>query len=405
MAGENTFTTLNGLFKERYADKLHNLQPENTKLLQRIPFAGKNKELGNIYHQPVVLGLEHGITYAGTTADAFTLDPAVNGVIRDAQVRGYQMMLRSQLGIAAASRAAGGEPKAFESATKFLVRNMLRSMSKRLEVGMIYGQVGLGTVASVASTVITITTAEWAPGIWVGGENMKIEIYDVTLATLRGAAQITAVSMDNRTITVDALPGGTVATDVIFYKTAKGNEMPGVHKIITNTGTLFDIDAAAFSLWKGNSFAAGGAALSFAKVQDAIARAVEKGLDSPVLVLVNPRSWSDLLTEQAALRMYDSSYSVNVTENGSQEIVFYAQNGKVEIVPSIYVKEGYAYVLCLDEMERIGSTDITFKRPDRGDEFFRELENSAGYELRAYSDQSLFCYAPGKNCVITGIVN
>jgi len=145
--------------------------------------------------------------------------------------------------------------------------------------------------------------------------------------------------------------------------------------------------------------------LSFSRVQDAIARAVEKGLDSDVLVFVNPRSWSDLLTEQAALRQYDTSYKNSMAEAGHQEIVFYGQNGKVEIVPSIFVKEGYAYVLCLDEMLRLGSTDVTFKRPDQGDTFFRELENAAGYELRAYSDQALLCFAPGKCTLIKGIVN
>lgn len=405
MAGENTFQTLNGLFKEIYADKLENLIPEGTKLMQKVPFSQRKKELGSLYHQPVVLGLEHGITYAGPTEDAFTLVDAVNGVIRDAQVQGSQMMLRSRLGIAAASRAAGGEPKAFENATKFLVRNMLRSMARRLEVGMFYGGVGIGSVSAVAGTVLTITTAEWAPGIWAGSENMKIDIYDATSVTLRGTAQVTAVNMDARTVTVAVMPAGVIATDVIYFEGANGKEAAGIHRILTNTSVLFGINAAQFNLWRGNQLAIGGNPLSFAQLQNAVARGVEKGLDSDVSVFVNPRTWADLLTEQAALRMYDSSYKVGVSENGSQEITFYAQSGKVEIIPSIFVKEGYSYVLCLDEMLRIGSTDITFKRPDQGETFFRELENAAGYELRAYSDQALFCFAPGKNTVISGIVN
>jgi hypothetical protein len=59
----------------------------------------------------------------------------------------------------------------------------------------------------------------------------------------------------------------------------------------------------------------------------------------------------------------------------------------------------------MDEWSRIGSTDVTFKRPGKGDEFFRDLENSAGYELRAYSDQALFCAKPAVNVMITNIVN
>ena len=67
------------------------------------------------------------------------------------------------------------------------------------------------------------------------------------------------------------------------------------------------------------------------------------------------------------------------------------------------MKEGYAYVLSMEYWSRIGSSDITFKRPGRADEFFRDLENSAGYELRAYTDQALFCFGPGRSCLMTGI--
>ena len=56
----NTLETLNGLFKELYADKVQNLIPDGIKLLSRIKFASKNKNPGNQFHQPVVLGLEHG---------------------------------------------------------------------------------------------------------------------------------------------------------------------------------------------------------------------------------------------------------------------------------------------------------------------------------------------------------
>lgn len=348
--------------------------------------------------------LEQGITYSNS-GDAFALDAAVAGQLKEASIVSSEMVLRSRISVAAASRSMTSEA-AFEQSTKFLVRNMLRSMTKRVEVGMMYGGVGIGTVGSLpGGSVINITTSEWAPGVWVGGEQMKIEIYDATLATLRGAAQVTAVSMQNQSITVDAIPAGTVATDVIFYKSAKGQEFLGVHSIISNTTTLFGINGANYSLWTGNVYSAGSSTLSFAKLQDAISRAVEKGLDSAVLVLVNPRTWSDLLTEQAALRMYDQSYSVNNLDNGSQEIVFYGQNGKIEIVSSIYCKQGYAYVLSLECFERIGSTDITFNRPGAEGKFFRELEEANGYELRAYCDQALFCYAPGHNVLINNIVN
>ena len=400
----NNLQTLNGLFKEVYADKLENLIPDGVKLLKLIPFVSKDKQEGSLYHQPVVLGLEHGVTYS-TGGDAFNLNNAIAGQIKDAQVQGTQLVLRSILSYTAASRSVGAGVRAFEDATKFLVGNMLRSVARKLEVELFYGQAGLGIISNVSGLVLSIQTSEWAPGIWVGGENMPIDIYDTTETIYRGNASVTAVDMINQTITVNAVPAGTVATDVIFNYGAFGNEFAGLHTILSNTGTLFNISASAYTLWKSNQYSAGNASLSFAKISAAVSRAVEKGLDSEVMCLVNPRAWADLLSDQAALRRYDQSFKSSELENGSEGIRFYSQNGVIEIVPSIFVKQGYAYIVPMDEMLRIGSTDITFRRPGQGDEFFRDLESAAGYELRAFTDQALFCSAPGKAVLITGIVN
>ncbi len=403
----NTFAgSLNANFKVVYADKIKNLIPDGTKLLNKIDFSGREAQLGLLYSQPLILGLEQGITFADSTDDAFNLNAPIAGSLKEAQVRGSQMVLRSALGYAAASRAANGSQSAFEDATKFLVQNMMRSMAKKLEIEMLYGQVGYGTVSatSVPNNTFTVTTKEWAPGIWAGANSMPLEIRSPA-GVLRGSCSVASVNMDTRVISVDLLPAGVIADDIIWCKGAYEKEFAGIHKILTNNGVLFGINAATYDLFRGNQETAGDDVLSFAVIQTAIARAVEKGLDSDVSIFVNPRAWADLLTEQAALRQYDSSYRTSNSENGSQEITFYAQNGKVEIVPSIYVKEGYAYVLAMDDYMRVGSTDITFRRPGLGDEFFRELENSAGWELRAYTDQACFCVAPGRSTLITNIVN
>jgi hypothetical protein len=406
MASSNNFSdTLNGLFKEAYADKLENLIPEGLKLYKDIDFLPKDKQPGNLYHQPVILGHEHGVTFASGDDDAFNLNAPVAGQIKDAQVRGNPVVLRSVLGYVAASRAAQGGAKAFMDATKFLVANMLRSICKKLEIELFYGQMGYGTVASVSSNTITVTTAEWAPGIWSGAENMPLEIRDSAGTTIRGECVVSSVDLDARTVTVNLMPAGTTGTDVIWHKGAYGNEFAGVHKILTNSSTLFNISASTYSLWKGNSYGAGSASLSLAKIERAISLAVQKGLDEDVKCFVNPKTWADLLVEQTALRKFDSSYSKEAAESGSKSIKFYGQNGMIEIVPSIYVKEGYAYILCMNEFARVGSTDVTFKRPGMEGQFFRELENSAGVELRCFSDMALFCSAPGKNVVITGITN
>jgi hypothetical protein len=400
-----TVGTLNGLFKETYAEKLKNLIPDGVKLMNKIKFLPKEKMPGNLYHQPVILGLEHGVTFASSDEDAFNLAAPVAGSIKDAQVKGNPAVLRSVLGYVAASRSVTSQ-EAFEQGTKFLVANMLRSMAKKIEIELLYGQMGYGVVGSVVGSVVTVSTAEWAPGIWAGAEQMPIEIRDASGATSRGNFTVVSVNMDLRTITLNAAPASAIATDVIWHGGAYGNEFAGIHFILTvSSGSLFNINVSQYNLFRGNQYPAGGAPLSFTKMTHASARAVEKGLDSMLYCLINPRAWADLLFDQAALRRYDSSYSNKEAVNGMQSIKFYSQNGELEIEPSIYVKEGYAYMISPEEWFRVGSSDLTFKRPGQGDEFFRDLENAAGYELRAYTDQALFCCAPGHNVIITGIVN
>jgi hypothetical protein len=126
MAGENKFSTadglvgtLNGLFKQVYADSLENLIPDGVKLMNMIKFNNKAKT-GDKYNQPVILGMEHGVTFAASDEDAFTLNDAVQGAIKNAEVRGNALVLRSRIGYKAIS-ASQGDKAAFEDATVKLV--------------------------------------------------------------------------------------------------------------------------------------------------------------------------------------------------------------------------------------------------------------------------------------------
>lgn len=415
-AGSNSMSNLNGLFKEKYADKMERLIPDGKKVLQAIKFLAKDRQPGNAYHQPVVLGMEHGVTFADDTEGAFALNAPVAGQIKDAVVKGYQLVLRSVLSYQSAFRAMGPGERAFEDATKYLVGAMLDSVQKKLEIECLYGQMGYATCASssnvLAVATVVITTAEWAPGIWSGGEGMPVQVYDSTNA-LVASGTITTVSLSSRTLTITCTNAGEAAaiataisggTTTIYHKGANGKEFAGIHKILSNTGSLFGINASTYNLWKGSSFAPSSVSvLSFAILQQAISRGVEKGLDSDVKVLVNPGHWDDLLTEQAALRMYDSSYKSEQSENGSRAIKFHSQNGMVSIEPSIYVKEGYAFILCEEDWIRIGSTDVTFKRPGVEGNFFLDLPDYAGYELRCYTDQAIFCSKPGRSILVSNL--
>jgi len=86
----NTLGNLNGLFKNTYADKLQELIPDGVKVMNLIKFMSKDKMPGNNFNQPVILGLEHGITFASSDEDAFNLLPAIAGQIRTQQSKALQ---------------------------------------------------------------------------------------------------------------------------------------------------------------------------------------------------------------------------------------------------------------------------------------------------------------------------
>lgn len=411
---------LDGLFKEVYGDDVISLVPDSAKLVKTIGFVPADKELGNKYHQPVVLSNEHGITYAAADAGAFALNSSVALTMKDAQVQGSQMVLRSSMSYDAAARASNSK-KAFVKGTELLVENMLETMTKRLELQLLYGgsSGGLGNCDSSATdsslaTTITLTAASWAAGIWAGAENATLDLYDAASKKNTNASLVvSAVSLDNKTITVTGNSTDIAAIDTfiaadsddsayLIWEGAYGAEMSGIDKIITNSGSLFGINASTYNLWKGNSYAVG-AALTIGKVLGGISRAVERGLDEDVALYINPLVWKDLNSDLAGLRRFDSSFKEKGIA-GNRSIQYHGQNGIIDIIAHNCVKQSEGFALPTKKAKRIGAVDITFKRPGGGgDQMFRELSSNAGFELRSYTDQAVFIETPARCVKFTGI--
>lgn len=416
---------LDGLFKEAYGDSVENLVPECSLIQKAVKFVSADKETGNKYNQPVSLSQEHGITYAAPAAGAFSLNESIAMTMQNAEIQGSQLLLRSALSYDAAAKASNGK-KAFMKATELLFENMVESMSKRLELSLLYGQslTGIGQPSSATninttSTTLAITAATWATGIWAGLENATIDLYNdtdgsPTKINTTGALVVTSVNLDAKTVVVTGAAADITAIDALtysgdealYFEGAQANEMAGIDKIITNTGTLFGIDAGTYNLWKGNTYAAGGADLTIGKILKGMAQAVGRGLDEQVKVFVSPVTWENLNDDLAALRSFDHSYKKSMAEQGNEAITYYGQSGKIEVHSHLFMKEGEAFAFPVSKARRIGAQDISFKTPGgRNDEIFRHLENRAGYEVRSYTDQAILFEKPAAAIKFTGIVN
>src|SRR3954471_9640492 len=140
------------VFKRVYGD-VTNLLPEDFPLAKAIPFSEKQK-VGDSYVECVVLTNETGITLGGSTMDAFELNPAIAGVVKQTSVTPSITVLPSVVPWGVISRSAGAGDKAFFDATKFIVKNNLRSHGRFQEAFRLYGQSAslLGYVSYASAT-------------------------------------------------------------------------------------------------------------------------------------------------------------------------------------------------------------------------------------------------------------
>lgn len=416
----DTFTVLAGNFKEVYGD-LHNLIPDTAKLMKMIPFKPKAK-IGNEYVEAVKLTHEHGVTYSQSDNNSgalVTLTTPVPLTLLDAKVQSSAMLLRAQIGYDAFARAEGGDKVAFKDASELVVEDLLESITKRLEISLLYGSsptgvAGIptnGVTSSSTNFVIVLDASQWATGIWVGSENAHIDVYHGSTKMDPTADMIiTAIDVDTRTITGTMSATDSAALDTysatnadlfIVFSGSFGNEMVGIDAAMLSASTLWNI-ANTYALWKANTYSAGSANLTMGKLQSAIQKAVQKGLDGDVNVIVNPATWATLNTDIAALRRFVEDSTEG--ELGVESIKYLYSGGKMDVVSYNLVKEGECFVLPKKGVNRIGAADVGFKLPG-GDNGFLHVPDRMGYEFRLFESQAFFTPFIAKLVKINLIVN
>lgn len=412
-----TQTTLTGLFKDVYEDVIVNLVPESSVFQKRVKFVPSDKREGRVLHQPVLLALPSGVTFGiGLVA----LNNPIASQMGDAQITGAGMTLADRITYDVAAKAASGGERAFVEATELIVDALTQSMSKFIEIELMWGSSSLGTLGqssvntgSGTTVTFTIDSAEWATGIWGGLENMSIDVYNAgAKVNTNAAVVVSSVNPVTRVITGTANASdattinGLAATALqLFPYNAYGNEMSGFYVILTNTGNLFNINAGTYALWQANTYSFASTAANFGKIQSMVAVATARGLMEDVGVFMNPTTFANVVTSQAGARRYDQSYKSKDMENGATGLTFWGPNGKIELIPHIFMKQGYCFTLPLKRCQRTGATDLTFTLPGMPGEFFLQVPGYTAYELRCYTLQAAFLNSPYKGVIGTGIVN
>ena len=406
-------TQLAGDFKNLY---------QNSGLVDAIPTWGivqdrwkfeEAESLGQYFIFGVVLQKEHGATYApssGSSSGAQTLNASIAGYVAQVQVEGYSIYMRSRLSYDAAAKASRAGKKAFAQAYGAVLKNLKESHQYRLELSLLYGQNGLGTVSSISSGVITLTAASYATGIWAAGlKDCILEAFTGITATEtqhNGDLTVSAISVANKTVTVTGTSSAVAAADVLYFKgarTATGfNECPGLDKILTNTGTLFNVSAASYDAWKSQAYSVGGN-LSMTAIMQASAVGMSYGLEKGVL-LCAPEKFAQLGVDEAALRRYVSEADSKRTKRGVKGVSFAMGPVDIEVMAHPFQKQGSAMLLPEDHVHRVGATDITMGMPGSDEPMEVHVTDTTALEIRSMSDQGIYIERPAHAVLLSGIV-
>ena len=420
MASDNTFSTANGIFKNSYAALPTDLTPEFTYYAKECKDVPASEKTGGDYYKPVILTAEASFTLDGSNSNVFALNPPEALVTTQAHLAGSQYVGRAAMSYEVIKRSETNK-NSYMEITRLIVKSMLKTSYNIQELMMLWGanSKGIGTVASVGGTgnaTVTITTAEWASGIWWGSEKRECGFYTAA-GLFVTSAKVVSYSLTARTVTFDKdlTAAGVLAAHVI-YVSAKGSaaEHVGIMTAATTSGTLWGIDNTNYNMWTPGAAANVAGALDFGVVLKNFTLMSERGLGEEIPesdIIVNKRGWNNINVDIAGLRRTDSSYKEAKFENGHETLEFFSDTGIVRVISHKYMKEGNAIIhpRASKSIVKVGAQSVpSFALPGMtkdGMDYIMPLANSAGAEVRLYWDMATFSEYISQFGVLTGIVN
>lgn len=395
MAAVNTPTTLASRLKEVYPNGITELVPKCNELFgKRLKFR-KDLKPGELVRLDVQLSPENGFSCG---VGDFTLNDPVAQVSAKAEISDIGVCLRSRVSYDAITRARD-DKQAFVTFNDSKYIPAAESFKTRCELlSMGYGRQGLGVLSADddGAGVLTISAATWAPAMWMTMIGAVLQSY----TALTGGSQhdgdmvVTAVDVANRQITVSGTSTSQATGDILFLKGHRGVAPIGLMDIAKNTGTLYNISAASYDLWKANSYDVGTSALTLGKIALAAAKSADKGCNEDLTCLVPTAAFQALVTDQSALREHGADYKHSEAETGFESIVFWGATGKIRVVPYMFSKQGEFVMFPERYTSIIGSEEGTNQVDKSGDVYF-DLPDSAAKELRFFACFTVYSDRPG----------
>ncbi len=439
-ATSETLVSLAGDLKTVYGTGLVQVLPESAIMQKRFPLSNSAAfpVVGDYFQALVLVQYPAGVSFLGqgteATATNDTLGEALAGKTLPAQVYGNMSVLSDNLNYFVLDRSAATDnaKQSVLSALSLTGKSMAISLRNVLELEILHGRDGLGASAGAISTLtVTLDPATTSSGILSTLIGFRAQWMQSNLTSARTANDtsnyltISAVDFsDPAAPTLTMVATGTTnyaaitTGDVLYIAGSRGvavvatdTSVPQYEQIglslqlRATTGTQFAIDKAAYPGWRSNQMATVGP-FNPSVVMNMAAKAASRGAPSgKYICLVSPRAWAVCNSALQVNEIFTNGSGSMQKKAGTDDIEVINDGMSIELVSHPFQKDGQAYLLPVDDVFRIGSTDMTFSIPGRseGEEFWYNIPGRALMARQCRADFQVVCLKPPFATIATGI--
>lgn len=307
---------------------------------------------------------------AGTHYDAATLTPLASRIAVEINQDALDQ--------------TAGEPKAIRKLLSIEIKNAMREFRVQLNSQVQLDGTGvLATVSGTSAGVITVNNAPYFAQLIRAGQ--VLTVYDSTITTNRGPCTVASVDYPNNNINVDAVPGGTVAGDVILPEGVSGANPVGYlgihyHASDAATGTWMNLSRVTNPEVRANAVHNGSNALTTAPIRLLLTKIIQR------VGNVNPKQLAAHL-HMAQAAAYEE-LAVLVTEihkgSGNEDIDMLFGNAKlagVKAMPDLHADRARIDFVNFDTWGKVESAPVDFLKTPDGRYFDRPIDSTTGSQV------------------------
>lgn len=380
-------TTVDNILKEVYEGSLRDQLQSDTVALKRIEKSseGVTHEVGGKYVTfPIRTRRNHGI---GARGEMEALP-----IPRTQKYEAARVKLKYLYGSLELSgqtfELAESNKQAFTSALDEEVKGLREGLAKDVN-RQVYGTAkGVLATANTVGTTTTFVCSD-AEAIYLE-EGMFVDVFTSADAVRVADVEITALSSSGGATTVTFTPAAGAATasgDYLTRDNSRDKEKTGFKEVISNTGTLYNINPSTVGVWKStvNGNSGTNRPLSEGLMIKMVDDIRKLGGGTPTVIFANMgvrRAYFSLLVQQ---RRYSNTQEF---EGGFKGLAFTTDNGEIPMVSDTDCQGNRMYFVNEKEIKLYEANDWSFMNRD-GSNWQRVITSAGSFD--AYS-ATLFKY-------------